>query len=117
MPVSEIGREMDSRRGLSRSALNSGGTATYSSGSGSATLTFAYTTAGGENSADLDYSATNSLALSVGTIKDAATNNATLTLPTVDAASSIGCQKNVVVDTNNPTASVTTPPSNGTTTN
>ena len=62
-------------------ALNSGGTATYSSGSGSATLTFAYTTAGGENTADLDYSATNSLALSGGTIKDAATNNATLTLP------------------------------------
>src|SRR5439155_26805126 len=45
-------------------ALNTGGTATYSSGSGGATLTFAYTTAGGENSADLDYSATNSLALS-----------------------------------------------------
>src|SRR5213075_3474358 len=64
-------------------ALSSGGTATYSSGSGTATLTFAYTTAGGENSADLDYSATNSLALAGGTITDVATNNATLTLPTV----------------------------------
>ena len=94
-------------------ALNSGGTATYSSGSGGATLTFAYTTAGGENSADLDYTATNSLALSGGTIKDAATNNATLTLPAVGGASSIGGQKNIVVDTNNPTASVTTPAVDG----
>src|SRR4029077_5281707 len=95
-------------------ALNSGGTATYSSGSGTSTLTFAYTTAGGENTADLDYSATNSLALSGGTIKDAANNNATLTLPAVGGANSIGGQKNIVVDTNNPTASVTTPASDGT---
>ena len=95
-------------------ALNSGGTATYSSGSGGATLTFAYTTAGGENTADLDYSATSSLALSGGTIKDAATNNATLTLPAVGGANSIGGQKNIVVDTSNPTASVTTPAANGT---
>ena len=84
-------------------ALNSGGTATYSSGSGTSTLTFAYTTAGGENSADLDYNATNSLALSGGTIKDAATNNATLTLPAVGGANSIGGQKNIVVDTTAPT--------------
>src|SRR4029077_6006844 len=77
------------------------------------TLTFAYTGAGGENSADLDYSATSSLALAGGTIKDAATNNAPLTLPAVGGASSIGGQKNIVVDTNNPTSSVTTPASNG----
>src|SRR5207248_2412509 len=98
-------------------ALNSGGTAIYSSGSGTSTLTFADTTAGGENTADLDYSATNSLTLSGGTIKDAATNNATLTLPAVGGASSIGGQKAIVVDTNNPTASVTTPASDGLTYN
>src|SRR4029077_377163 len=84
-------------------ALNSGGTATYSSGSGSSTLTFAYTTAGGENSADLDYTATNSLALAGCTIKDAATNNPPLPLPAVGGASSIGGQKNIVVDTTAPT--------------
>src|SRR5207244_7166249 len=84
-------------------ALNSGGTATYSSGSGGTTLTFAYTTAGGENTADLDYTATTSLALAGGTIKDAATNNATLTLPAVGGASSIGGQKAIVLDTTNPT--------------
>src|SRR6202043_1616421 len=49
-------------------ALNSGGTASYSSGSGGSTLTFNYTTAAGDNSADLDYIATNSLALAGGTI-------------------------------------------------
>src|SRR5205814_10155454 len=47
-------------------ALNSGGTASYSSGSGGSTLTFNYTVGAGDNSADLDYSATNSLALSGG---------------------------------------------------
>src|SRR5207248_8675301 len=98
-------------------ALNSGGTAIYSSGSGTSTLTFADTTAGGENTADLDYSATNSLALSGGTIKDAATNNATLTLPAVGGASSIRGQKAIVVDTTNPTASVTTPAVDGNTYN
>src|SRR5919197_2436770 len=86
-------------------ALNSGGSASYSSGSGSSTLTFAYTVAGGENSSDLDYSATTSLALAGGTIKDAATNNATLTLPTVGGASSLGGQKNIVIDTTAPTVS------------
>src|SRR5258708_13424572 len=77
--------------------------ATYSSGSGGTTLTFAYTTAGGENSADLDYTATNSLVLSGGTIKDAATNNATLTLPAVAGASSIGGHKTLAAPTPPPT--------------
>src|SRR5207244_4257197 len=58
--------------------LNSGGTATYNSGSGTSTLTFNYTVGAGDSSADLDYNATSSLALSGGTIKDTATNNATL---------------------------------------
>ena len=53
----------------------------------------------GDASADLDYAATSSLALNGGTIKDAATNAATLTLPTVGGASSLGGQKNIVVDT------------------
>src|SRR6202030_4025030 len=113
IPVTVTFSENVTVTGTPTLALNSGGTATYSSGSGSATLTFAYTTAAGENSADLDYAATNSLALSGGTIKDAATNNATLTLPAVGGANSIGGQKNIVIDTNNPTATVTTPAVNG----
>src|SRR5581483_114715 len=39
-------------------ALNSGGSASYSSGTGTSTLTFAYTVGAGENAADLDYAAT-----------------------------------------------------------
>src|SRR5207253_2251663 len=84
------------------------------SGSGSTSLTFTYTIGAGENSADLDYSATSSLALAGGTIKDTATNNATLTLPTVGGASSLGGQKAIVVDTTNPTESVTTPAADAT---
>jgi hypothetical protein len=84
-------------------ALNSSGSASYSSGSGSSTLTFTYTIAAGENAADLDYAATTSLALAGGTIKDAAANNAILTLPTVGGASSLGGQKNIVIDTTAPT--------------
>src|SRR4029077_19987940 len=113
IPVTVTFSENVTVTGTPTLALNSGGSASYSSGSGTSTLTFNYTTAGGDNSADLDYSATNSLALAGGTIKDAATNNATLTLPAVGGANSIGGQKNIVVDTNNPTATVTTPAVNG----
>lgn len=49
-------------------ALNSGGTATYTSGTGSDTLVFAYTVGASDNSADLSYSATSSLT-TTGTIK------------------------------------------------
>jgi trimeric autotransporter adhesin len=95
--------------------LNSGGTASYASGSGTNTLTFSYTIQGGENASDLDYSATNSLALSGGTIRDAASNNATLTLPAVGGGSSLGGQKNIVVDTTASTiSSVSASTANGT---
>ena len=79
--------------------MNSGATVDYSSGSGTSTLTFTYTVAGGENSADLDYTGTASLTLNGGTIKDTATNNATLTLASPGAAGSLGNAKNIVIDT------------------
>src|SRR5439155_22429714 len=92
-------------------------TADYASGSGTTTLTLDYTVQAGDTSSDLDYATTTSLALSGGTIKDAATNNATLTLPALGGANSLGGQKNIAVDTTNPTATVTTPASNGDTYN
>jgi RTX calcium-binding nonapeptide repeat (4 copies)/Protein of unknown function (DUF2974) len=55
--------------------LNDGGTASYTSGSGTSTLTFVYTVATGQNTADL---AVNALALNGATIKDGAGNNAVL---------------------------------------
>jgi hypothetical protein len=49
-------------------ALNSGGTATYSSGTGSDTLVFSYSVGVSDNSSDLSYTATSSLT-TTGTIK------------------------------------------------
>ena len=63
--------------------LNDGAKATYTSGSGSTTLTFTYVVAAGQNTADL---AVNALALNGGTIKDAAGNNAVLTGAAVNPA-------------------------------
>jgi len=80
-------------------SLNSGGTATYSSGSGTNTLIFTYTALSGHNSIDLDYTSTSALSLSGGSIVDLALNNAILTLPTPGAPGSLGNNKNIVIDT------------------
>src|SRR5439155_187276 len=82
-------------------ALNSGGSASYVSGSGTSTLGLDYTVAPGENAADLDYSATT--ALTAGTITDAAGNSATRTLAAPGSAGSLADAKNIVVDTTAPT--------------
>ncbi len=85
-------------------ALNSGGTASYSTGSGGSTLNFSYTVGAGQSSADLDYNSTGALTLPGGvTIKDAAGNNATLTLAAPGTAGSLGDNKNLVIDTTAPT--------------
>ena len=75
----------------------------YTSGSGGTTLTFNYTVAAGHTSADLDYVSTTGLALNGGTIRDAATNNATLTLAAPGTAGSLGANKDLVIDTTQPT--------------
>jgi gliding motility-associated-like protein len=83
-------------------ALNSGGTASYASGSSTSILNFQYTIGATQNSSDLDYANTSALTLSGGTIRDAYSNNALLVLPTAGGASSLGGQKNIVVDTEVP---------------
>ncbi len=86
----------------------------YASGSGSATLTFNYTVQAGDASADLDYQSTTALALNGGTIKDAATNDATLTLAAPGAATSLGANKDIVIDGVAPTVTnVTSTSANG----
>jgi C1A family cysteine protease len=77
-------------------------TATYSSGSGAATLVFLYTVQAGDNSADLDYVSTTALVLNGATIRDAAENDATLALAGPGAAGSLGNTKNLVIDTTAP---------------
>ncbi len=61
----------------------------YTSGSGTATLTFNYTVQAGDTASDLDFLGTGALALNGGTIKDAAGNSTTLTLATPGAANSL----------------------------
>ena len=85
-------------------ALNSGGTASYSSGSGTSTLSFTYTVAAGQSSPDLDYTSTTAL---TGTIKDAAGDFANETLPAPGAAGSLGANKNIVISTASQAATVT----------
>ena len=97
-------------------ALNSGGTASYSSGSGTSTLTFTYTVAAGENSPKLDYTSTTALTLNGGTIFDTVTNPnaAVLTLPAPGAAGSLGANKSIVIDTTAPSVTnVTSTTANG----
>ena len=70
----------------------------YSSGSGSNTLTFNYTVQAGDTNPDLDYTGTDALTLNGGSIKDADGNDAILTLPSPGTASSLGANKDIVID-------------------
>ncbi len=82
--------------GTPQLALNTGGTATYASGSGTNTLSFNYTVGAGQSTADLDYSSTS--ALSGGTINGPAAP-ASLTLPAPGATGSLGANKDIVIAT------------------
>ncbi len=70
----------------------------YTSGSGSATLTFNYTVAAGHTSSDLDYTSSSALALNGGIIRDGAGNDATIALPAPAGTGSLAANKALVVD-------------------
>jgi len=78
-------------------ALNSGGTATYTGGTGTNTLMFSYIVGAGHNAVDL---AISSLSLNGSTIRDAAGNNANL------AGIAINPSGVLVVDTIGPSAPI-----------
>lgn len=103
--------------GTPRITLETGATdrnANYSSGSGSATLTFTYVVQAGDTTADLDVVGTTALALNGGSIRDGAGNNAVLTLPVPGAAGSLGASKAIVIDGIAPVvASVSSSTANG----
>jgi len=80
--------------GTPKLTLNSGGTANYTSGSGSSTLTFNYEVGSEDAVADLDYSATNALSLNGGSIV-ANGKAVVLTLSTPGEARSLGYNKNI----------------------
>lgn len=96
--------------GAPRLTLETGTTdavVSYSGGSGTSTLTFAYTVAAGHTSNDLDYQNQTALALNGGTIVNTATGlNASLTLPSPGSSGSLGANKNITIDTTAPTASL-----------
>ena len=75
----------------------------YTDKSNSNTLVFNYAIESGENTNDLDYSTTGSLSFSGGTIKDVAGNDADLALFSPGAIGSLGHNKQLAIDTTNPT--------------
>ena len=91
--------------------LNSGGTAVYVSGSGTADLAFRYTVGEGDSAADLDYAGAN--ALSAGaTITHAATGLlASLVLPPPGTANSLGGLRDIAVDARAPSVASVAPAS------
>jgi hypothetical protein len=89
--------------GTPQLALNSGGTATYSSGSGTTSLTFIYSVAAGQSSTRLDATSSTALTLNGGSIMDSTPQAATLTLPPPGAGGSLGSNKNIVIATTSPT--------------
>ncbi len=102
-------------------ALNSGGTASYTSGSGSNTLTFDYVVAAGQSSSLLSFSTISSLTLNGGTISvtgSSPSEAADLSLMPPTATGSLGANKNIVINTT-PTVTGVSPssgPSTGVTT-
>ncbi len=72
--------------------------AAYVSGSGTRTLTFAYTVQEGDASADLDYHSTAALVLNGATIRNMANDDAILTLPMPGGAGSIAGQHAIVIE-------------------
>jgi hypothetical protein len=73
-------------------------TATYTSGSGTSTLTFTYLVQAGDASPDLDYATTSALSFNGATIRNATNDDAILTLPTVGGPESIAGQHALVID-------------------
>jgi hypothetical protein len=83
--------------------LNSGGTAAYSSGSGSNILTFIYVVGAGDFTPRLDYTSTDALTLNGGTMTDSNGLPIDLTLPAPGSPGSLGASTNMSVDAVAPT--------------
>ena len=103
--------------GAPRIELETGGTdrsATYASGSGTASLLFTYTVAAGDASPDLDYAGASALSLGGGAITSLAGNAANLALPVPGAAGSLGSTSALVVDGVRPAVASVSSPDSGT---
>jgi hypothetical protein len=108
---------VDSSGGLPTLLLETGSvdrSATYLSGSGTNTLTFAYTVQAGDVSADLDYASTAALTLNGASLRNVYGDDAILTLPAVGGAASIAGQHALVVDGIAPRVTAVGVPADGT---
>lgn len=76
----------------------------YTAGSGTSTLTFAYTVQAGDESTDLAL-AGSAILLNSGTIRDTAGNDTVVILPTPGTAGSLSANKDIVIDAVAPTIS------------
>jgi len=93
-------------------ALNSGGSAAYIGGDQNnvTTLDFNYVIAANQNTTDLDYSSTSALSSAGATIvSNADANAAVLTLPSAGEAGSLAANKDIKVDTNGPSCTISSP--------
>ena len=92
--------KVDTFEGIPKLKLETGfvdSYATYSSGSGTNTVSFIYTVGAEDGSTDLDYSSATSLSLNGGSISDSSHNLANLALPSPGASGSIGANKALVI--------------------
>ncbi len=99
--------------GTPQLALNSGGTASYSSGSGTSALVFKYTVGTGQSTTALDASSTTALTLKGGSINDSFSVAAHLTLPTPGGTGSLSASKTIVINTTQYTLTLLASPSAG----
>jgi hypothetical protein len=83
-------------------ALNSGGTALYTSGNGTAALTFTYSVAAEQNTPHLDEASSSALTLNGGAIADFNGVTAILRLPAPGTAGSLGFNTAIAIDTTAP---------------
>jgi VCBS repeat-containing protein len=110
---------VDTSKGTPTLALNSGGVATYTGGSGTTGLIFRYVVASGDSTAALDYLSKDSLKLNGATIRSipsaAGVNDADLTLPAPGSVGSISHTQAIAIDTHVPsiTGVTTTSPNGG----
>jgi hypothetical protein len=114
IPISVTFDATEAVTGTPELMLDDGGVATYSSGSGTATLTFTYAVASGQDANPLDEASAAALVLNGGTITDNLGHVANLALPAPGRTGALGVNKDIVVDTTLPAVTgVTSTPASG----
>ena len=113
--VAEGEEEEEEGGGAPSLRLNSGGSARYHSGSGSAELVFRYAVQEGDLAADLDYAGDRALSDGRGgaIAHEASGIPASLVLPPPGTQSSLGGQKDIAVDTRPPSVELVSASSDG----